>query len=167
MRTTRRRTLWEEGRHPGRLIRTITAVVLLAVALAETLTLGRLGLTFDLAFVVLCVLGALAVRPRDFFVIGVLPPLAMLAIVVVLAVTHSAAVAEPGDGFFQAVVSGLAHHAGALVAGYALTLGILALRQVALKNAGTIRAARRGPDHDHAPRVPGQRRSPESARRVG
>jgi hypothetical protein len=29
----------------------------------------------------------------------------------------------------QAVVSGLAHHSGALVAGYALCLGTLALRQ--------------------------------------
>ena len=37
--------------------------------------------------------------------------------------------ADPGDGFLQAVVSGLAHHAGSLVVGYALTLAILALRQ--------------------------------------
>jgi hypothetical protein len=39
-------------------------------------------------------------------------------------------------------VSGLAHHSGSLVAGYALTLAILALRQVALRNAGTIRGPR-------------------------
>jgi hypothetical protein len=40
------------------------------------------------------------------------------------------------------VVSGLAHHAGALVAGYGLTLAVLALRQVAARNAGTIRSSR-------------------------
>ena len=40
------------------------------------------------------------------------------------------------------MVSGLAHHAGSLVVGYALTLGILALRQVALRNAGAIRSSR-------------------------
>jgi hypothetical protein len=38
------------------------------------------------------------------------------------------------------VVSGLAHHARALVAGYGLTLALLALRQVAIRNAGRIRA---------------------------
>ena len=36
-------------------------------------------------------------------------------------------------------MSGLAHHSGALVVGYALTLCLLALRQVALSNAGVLR----------------------------
>ena len=55
------------------------------------------------------------------------------------------AVADPGDGIVQAPVSGLAHHAGALVLGYALALVVLALRQVALRNAGSIRARTRVP----------------------
>jgi hypothetical protein len=59
----------------------------------------------------------------------------------VLSVLAPGALAEPSDGFLQAVVSGLAHHAGALVVGYGLTLGLLALRQMALRNAGAIRAA--------------------------
>jgi hypothetical protein len=41
-------------------------------------------------------------------------------------------------------VSGLAHHAGALVLGYGLALVVLALRQVAMRNAGSIRASGRG-----------------------
>ena len=40
---------------------------------------------FDVAFVLVCVAAALAVRPRDFFVIGVLPPLLMAGTVAVLA----------------------------------------------------------------------------------
>jgi multisubunit Na+/H+ antiporter MnhC subunit len=48
-----------------------------------------------------------------------------------------------GDGFAQAVVSGLAHHATALVIGYALTLLLLAIRQVALRHHGTIRGSAR------------------------
>jgi hypothetical protein len=170
-RTARRRTLWEEGRHPGRLIRTVTAAVLLVVALVEATALDRLGWIFDLTFVAVCVAAALLVRPRDFFVVGVLPPLSMLVIVAVLAAFDRTAVADPGDGFAQATVSGLAHHAGALVVGYLLTLGLLALRQVALKNAGAIRHGAR--PHAHAPAadgpatVPQQRRAPESARRVG
>ena len=95
---------------------------------------------FDVTFVLVSVVAALAVRPKDFFVIGVFPPLLMLGTVVLVALTFRGIVADKGDGFLQAVVSGLAHHAGSLVAGYALTLGILALRQVALRNAGAIRS---------------------------
>jgi hypothetical protein len=91
--------------------------------------------------VVLCLMAALAVRPRDFFVVGVLPPVALLITIAVLATLARPSVADEGDSLVQAVVSGLAHHAGALVAGYALALGILALRQVALRNAGRLRNA--------------------------
>lgn len=156
-RTAPRRTLWEEGRHPGRLVRTLTATVLLAVALGDTVTFDRLTLLFDLAFVLTCVAAALAVRPRDFFMIGVLPPLSMLVIVAILATFERTAVAEPGDGLVQATVSGLAHHAGALVVGYALTLAILALRQVAARNAGTIRSGARPARQPSTVRVPAQR----------
>lgn len=124
-------------------MRTIAATVLLAVALVDTAVFDRLTVAFDVAFVLTCVAAALAVRPRDFFVVGVLPPLSMLVIVLVLALFDRAAVAEPTDGLAQATVSGLAHHAGALVVGYTLTLAVLALRQVAYRNAGTIRSGAR------------------------
>jgi hypothetical protein len=90
--------------------------------------------------VVLCLVAALAVRPRDFFAVGVLPPLMMMSTITVLSLVARGAVADEVDGLLQAVVSGLAHHAGGLVAGYALTLGVLALRQVALRNAGRLRS---------------------------
>jgi hypothetical protein len=146
------RTLWEEGRKPGRLVASAAGLLVLAAVLIDLILFDDLTLVFDIAFVLVCVAAALAVRPRDFFVIGVYPPLLMAGTVAVLAVLTPDAVAEPTDGFLQAVVSGLAHHSGFLVLGYALTLGILALRQVALRNAGVIRAAGR-------PRIPAQRRS--------
>ena len=156
-RTAPRRTLWEEGRHSGRLVRTVTATILLAVALVDTVAFDRLTVLFDITFVAVCVGAALAVRPRDFFVVGVLPPLSMLVIVAILAAFERSAVAEPDDGVVQATVSGLAHHAGALVVGYTLTLGILALRQVAARNAGVIRSGA------HPTGVPRQRVPAESA----
>jgi hypothetical protein len=113
-------------------------LALVAVVLVSQL-FGRLGLLFDLVFVVVCVAAALAVRPQDFFTVGVLPPLLLAATVTVLAVVDPAAVARAEDAVAQAVVSGLAHHAIALVVGYALTLGVLALRQVALRHHGRIR----------------------------
>jgi hypothetical protein len=133
-----RRTLWEEGRHPGRLVIRAAVVAVLVVTLASLL-FGRIGVVFDVAFVLICLAAALWVRPRDFFSIGVLPPLLLGSTVVVLALVDRAAIAKAGDPFFQAVVSGLAHHALALVIGYGLTLAVLALRQVALRNRGTLR----------------------------
>lgn len=135
-----RRTLWEAGRRPGALVAVVAGLVLLVVVLLDLSVRQHLTVVFDIAFVLVCAAAALAVRPRDFFVIGVLPPLLMVVTVSALAVVSPDAVARPSDGFGQALVSGLAHHAGALIAGYALTLVVLALRQLARRNAGTIRA---------------------------
>lgn len=114
-------------------------VVLLVVNL-DLIVFGDVTLFTDIVFVLVCASAALAVRPRDFFVVGVCPPLLMAGAFTVLAVLHRDALAEPTDGFFQALVSALAHHAGSLVVGYALTLTLLALRQVAGRHGGALRA---------------------------
>ena len=144
---TSNKTLWEEGSQPGRLVGAVAVTALIVTASLDVLIFERLSLLFDVVFVGLCVAAALAVRPRDFFVVGVLPPLMMLGAVLLLALSWRDVVAEPGDGLVQAVVSGLAHHAGALVTGYVLTLAILALRQLAYRNSGAIRSGlhRSGP----------------------
>lgn len=136
-------TLWEEGRSPGRQVTTLAVLAALTVVLVDLAVTGELSFVFDLAFVTVCVAAAMLVRPRDFFVVGVLPPLLMLGTVLLVAATARGSIAEPVDGLVQAVVSGLAHHAGALVVGYGLTLGIIALRQVVTRESG----ARRPPAH--------------------
>jgi hypothetical protein len=135
-----RRTLWEEGRQPGRLVAVAAGLAVLVVVTLDSLLFDDITLLTDIVFVVVCGAAALTVRPRDFFVVGVCPPLLMATVFAVLAVVARGAVADPADGFLQAVVSGLAHHARALVLGYAVTLLLLALRQVALRNAGAIRS---------------------------
>ncbi len=125
------RTLWEEGRKPGRQVLSLAAGAMLLVVLTELLLGREITFVFDLGFVAICIAAALAVRPRDFFLVGVLPPLLMLATFTGLAVLAPGAIAENGDGLIQAVISGLAHHAGALVVGYGITLVFLALRQMA------------------------------------
>ena len=119
----------------------LSVLVALAVAWLNLAIFEELSLLFDAAFVVVCLAAALSVRPRDFFAVGVLPPLLMFATVTLLALFARTAEAEKVDGLVQAVVSGLAHHAGALIAGYATTLVILALRQVAYRNSGRLRRA--------------------------
>jgi hypothetical protein len=131
--------LWEQGRHPGRLVLRATTLLLLVAVGLNLLATGSLGLPFDLVFIASCVLIALWVHPRDFFMIGVYPPIALGVVVVTLAVVDPAAVARAADPAGQAVVSGLAHQAWPLVIGYALTLGIIALRQVAIRNRGRLR----------------------------
>ena len=138
-RRTPRKTLWEEGNHPGALVIRAAVIAMLTVTLVSLLFGNRIGTFFDIAFVLVCVAAALWVRPRDFFSIGVLPPLLLAFEVLVLAVVDRGAVARADDPLVQAVVSGLAHHAVALAIGYSLTLVILGLRQVALRHQGTLR----------------------------
>jgi lysylphosphatidylglycerol synthetase-like protein (DUF2156 family) len=126
-------TLWDEGRVPGHRVAVLTTLAAVGVAWLNVALAARLSLFFDLTFVVLCLVAALAVRPLDLFVVGVLPPLLMLVVVVMLALTVPGTVADVGDGLVQAVVSGLAHRASGLVAGYAVALTMLALRQLALR----------------------------------
>lgn len=139
---THQRTLWEEGRKPGPLVVLGAVLMVLLVVLLDLLAFRDLTVLSDIGFVLVCAAAALAVRPREFFVVGVLPPLLMAGIITLLALLARDAVAEPTDGLGQALVSGLAHHADALVLGYGLTLVLLALRQVALRNAGVLRSGR-------------------------
>lgn len=112
----------------GEVIRLFVALVLTAAVLNLLLADG-LGLFFDLAFVCLCVGAGLAVRVDDFFAIGVLPPLAMLLVIVLIAIGDPGAVADAQDGVVQATVTGLSRHAIALVLGYGGCLGLLWLRR--------------------------------------
>lgn len=129
------RTLWEEGNEPGRQVVVLGLAVTLTAVVIDLALTDHLSLFFDLCFVVLCFGLALAVRPSDFFTVGVLPPLLMVAVFTLLGTVAPAAVAHRDDSVVQAVVSGLATHAGALVLGYAVCLGTLATRQRFLARA--------------------------------
>jgi len=118
----------------------LACVVLVAADVAAT---GHIDLVFDLGFVAVCVATALAVRPRDFFNVGVLPPILLLVVCALLSLGYRSAIAGPGDGFVQGLVTGLAQHAGALATGYALTLGVLAMRHRVI---GRRSRARRQPE---------------------
>jgi hypothetical protein len=109
-------------------------VVALGLALALTVVVldvgigGGVGLFFDVAFVGVCLAVALLVRPQDFFTVGVLPPLIMLAVFVLVALSHPDALGPRDDGLVPDVLTGLADHAVALGVGYAGCLLCLAVR---------------------------------------
>ncbi len=123
------RTLWEEGRQPGHEVVALAAALTMTAVSVDLLLDDSLSFFFDLSFVAVCVGMALAVRPRDFFTIGVLPPLLMLAVCVLLALADTDVLARSSDGVVQATVTGLAHHMVALGTGYALCLAVLVVRQ--------------------------------------
>lgn len=129
------RTLWEEGRESGRAMVALGAAVLLTGLVLDRWSGGDLGWLFDLVFVLACAWVALAVAPRDFFTVRVLPPLLMLGAFVLLAFVDPGAIARRRDSPLQAVITGLAEHAVALGIGYAVALLLLALRQRALVRA--------------------------------
>lgn len=123
------RTLWEEGHEPGRAVVALGLAVTLTVVVIDLAVMGRVSLVFDVAFVLLCVGMALLVRPADFFTVGVLPPVVMLAVFTVLAVARPDMLGREGDSTLQAIIYGLSHHAIALGIGYGLCLACLAIRE--------------------------------------
>jgi hypothetical protein len=127
------RAIWDVGREPGRAVVTLGVAVALSAIVVNVAMVGRVSMFFDLWFVLLSLGLALLVRQRDFFTVGVLPPLIMVGAFAVLALDRPAAIANPDDGLVQAVVSGLAHHSVALVCGYALCLVTLFARQRAAR----------------------------------
>ena len=132
-------TLWEEGHWSGNRVTRLSAVICALAAAIDVVITGNLDWLFDVGFVLVCIGAALAVRPSDFFRVGVLPPLLLLGTTIVVSLVHRTAVADAHDGVAQGVVSGLTAHAGALLGGYAVALAVLAIRNHVLTRA----------DHSH------------------
>jgi hypothetical protein len=137
-------TLWEEGRWSGRRVTRFSMLVCALLVVADLTATGRLERIFDSGFIVLCVGVAMAVRPQDFFRVGVLPPMLLLGTSVILGVGHRSAIASADDAIVQSVISGLAHHSGTLLAGHALALAVLGIRH---------RVSQRHPSESHSNRV--------------
>jgi hypothetical protein len=123
-------TIWDEGREPGRRVVALACALALSVAIVESSIGSHIGLLYDLCFVMICVGVALLVHPRDFFAVGVLPPLLMIGVITLFAIASRDGLGgDPTDGFLQSIVSALGRHSIALGLGYALALACLAIRR--------------------------------------
>ncbi len=112
---------------PGRGVVLVSALATaLTAGLDFTLT-GGLSYFFDLTFVVICLVGAMAVRGHDLFTTGVLAPLAFGATVLVVTVMAPETFVAQG-GISRVFLTGLTAHAGALVFGYGAALMTVAGR---------------------------------------
>ncbi len=130
-------TIWEEGRwSPRRVTRFSVSACVLLIAIDRVVS-AELGSIFDLGFVAVCATAALAIRPTDFFVVGIMPPLLLLGLFVVLGAADRGSITPADDSLIQSVISGLAHHSGALLVGYGIALAVLAVRSRVQKRRAT------------------------------
>jgi hypothetical protein len=119
---------------PARGIIMTSAAAALGCAGLDFALTGRLSMFFDLCFIVVCLVGAMAVRRRDLFTTGVLAPLVFAGVIGVVAVLSPETFVAQG-GISKVFLTGLADHAGALVAGYAVALATVAARVSARRPA--------------------------------
>ena len=122
-------TIWDEGREPGGRVVALGVALALTAAVVDSQLAGHVEALFDVCFVLICIGVALLVHPRDFFAVGVLPPLLMVGVFVLFAISRRDGIARADDGFLQSVVTALGQHSAALFVGYALALGCLAIRR--------------------------------------
>jgi Domain of unknown function (DUF6542) len=119
---------------PGRGVILLSIVACAVCALADCALTGTLTMFFDLCFVTICLVGAMAIQRTDLFTAGVLAPLVFGAVVFVVAVGVGGAFVD-GGSLSKAFFTGLAAHAGALVAGYGVALGVVGGRVAAARSA--------------------------------
>jgi hypothetical protein len=106
---------------PGRGVIAMSIAAAVAVVLLDFALTGGLSMFFDLWFVVVCLVGAMAVRRQDLFTTGVLAPLLFGGLIAAISVLAPATFSDVG-GFGKVFPTGLTAHAGALVAGYGVAL---------------------------------------------
>jgi uncharacterized protein DUF6542 len=117
--------------------RGVVVVSLLATALcaaADCGLTGTLTMFFDLTFITVCLVGAMAIRRDDLFTAGVLAPLVFAVVVFAVAVGVGGAFVADGSTS-TAFFTGLAAHAGALVVGYGVALAVVGGRVAARRSA--------------------------------
>lgn len=135
-----RRAPWVGAEPPVVQVVGAAAVVLLLAAASEIAVADTIGTLFGTILVLASIGCALLVRPGDLFTAGVLPPLLLLALLVVLAVVHPDGVAvpalDPSASLPQRVIAGFVDLAGALVLAHALALLVVALRVRAVRRRG-------------------------------
>jgi hypothetical protein len=121
---------------PGMPARGVILASLLAsllCAVADCALTGTLTMFFDLCFITICLVGAMGVRREDLFTTAVLAPLALAAVVLMVAVGVPDAFG-PGP-LSRVFFVGLAAHAGALVCGYGVALAVVGGRVAASRSS--------------------------------
>lgn len=119
---------WIHGTEPARPLWALGAALTLTAVAVDHVLSGHLTFFFDVCFIATCTLLAFRITPGQFTSAAAMPPVLMLGVLVFLSIVSPATIADQGDGFIQALVSGLAHHAVGFAFGFAAALGVLQYR---------------------------------------
>lgn len=121
---------------PGRgaILGTLAATA--AVAALNLALVGGLTFFFDICFVVVGLVAAMAVRRQDLFTAAVLPPLVFAAVIGAVAVLFPEAIL-PDASLGKVFMVGLTTHADGLVGGYGAALLTVGARVIARRHAST------------------------------
>jgi len=117
---------------PGRGVVMVSLLACAASAVTDVSLTGGVTMFFDLWFVTVCLVGAMAVRRADLFTAGVLAPLVFAAAILLVSWLTPDAFVRDG-GISREFLTGLAQHAEALVAGYGVALATVAGRVAAAR----------------------------------
>lgn len=110
----------------------VCAALALALVTAVDLLDGRLGVAFSVAFVLICLSAATAVRADGFYTVGVLPPvLIVTALLIVSAIAPHAIVIErlpPDTGVFGRTLSATIAQGVPMMIGHGLAIAMIVAR---------------------------------------
>ncbi len=115
---------------PGRGAILATLAATAAVAALNLALVGGLTFFFDVCFVVVGLVAAMAVRRHDLFTAAVLPPLAFAAVIGAVAALFPDAIL-PDASLSKVFMVGLTTHADGLVGGYGAALLVVGARLIA------------------------------------
>jgi hypothetical protein len=119
---------------PARGVIAVTLGATAAVAALDIALVSQLSFFFDVCFVVVGLVAAMAVRRQDLFTAAVLPPLAFAAVIGAVAVLSPEAIL-PDASLSKVFMVGLITHADGLVGGYGAALLTVAARAIARRQS--------------------------------
>ena len=121
---------------PSRGVVLVMGAATAACGALDFLLTGGVGYFFDLCFVVICLVAAMAAGPRALFTVGVAPPIVFAVLIGWLTVTAPHTIAS--GSMTTVFLTGLATHAPALVTGYAVAIMVACARGLSGRAAARV-----------------------------
>jgi hypothetical protein len=118
---------------PARGVLLATGVAATACAALDFALTGSVGFFFDLCFVVICLVAAMAAAPQALFTVAVMPPLVFGGLVAAIGMLAPETIAS--GGFTTVFLTGLADHAVPLCFAYGVALLVASARGLAYRSS--------------------------------
>ena len=118
---------------PTRGVLVTTGAAAAACAALDFALTGSAGFFFDLCFVVICLVVAMAAAPQALFTVAVMPPLVFSVLIATIGVLAPETIADAG--YTTVFLTGLADHAAPLCVAYGIALLVASARGLAHRSS--------------------------------